>query len=171
MNEESGRRKKFFDINLKGGIRLKALATNLCNNILVRGRREGIPITPMKLQKLMYYVCRDYAKETGESPITEDFEVWQYGPVLPSVYGEFKAFGSNPISEYAKDAEGNAFQVNEAGNPILSRIIDVVWAKYKRLSGIALSKKTHQSGSGWYTAYMNNLQKISVEDMINDRTE
>ena len=87
---------------------MKALATNLCNNILVRGKEENISITPMKLQKLMYFVCRDYVQATGESPIAEPFEVWKYGPVLPSVYGEFRTFGSKPITEFAKDAMGCA---------------------------------------------------------------
>lgn len=150
---------------------MKALATNLCNNVLVRGNREDISITPMKLQKLMYYICRDYVKRMGESPISEDFEVWQYGPVLPSVYGEFKAFGSKPITGYAKDAEGQSYQVDEKSNPTLSNVIDIVWAKYKRLSGIDLSKKTHQENSGWYRAYMEDRTKISLEDMKNDTTE
>ena len=149
---------------------MKAVATNLCNNILVRGQEENIEITPMKLQKLMYYVCRDYVRKTGESPINEQFEVWKYGPVLSSVYGEFKAFGAKPITEYAKDAAGESRKVSESKNPILAGVLDVVWAKFKRLTGPELSVMTHQEGSGWYRAYMDNRDLITVEDMANDRT-
>lgn len=150
---------------------MKALATDLCNNILQRGKREKIDVSPMKLQKLMYYVCRDYVHETGQMPISEDFEVWQYGPVLPSVYGEFKSFGAKPITCYAKDASGHSYKVSESENPTLSMIIDVVWAKYKNITGIDLSKKTHQKGSGWYSAYMGGRDKITLEDLMNDRTD
>lgn len=149
---------------------MKALATDLCNNILYRGNIENIPISPMKLQKLLYFVCRDYLAETGQMPISEDFEVWQYGPVLQSVYGEFKSFGSNPIKEYAKDASGKSYKVNEEDNPILERVINVVWAKYKKMTGIQLSELTHTQGSGWYRAFMDGRDKISREDMVNDRT-
>lgn len=149
---------------------MKAMATNLCNNILWRGKNENIEISPMKLQKLMYYVCRDYVKQTDQLPIGECFEVWQYGPVLPSVYAEFKSFGSKPITSYAKDAAGRSYKVNEDENPILARTLDVVWAKYKRMSGMELSAKTHQSNSGWYRAYMNHRGQITLEDMKNDNS-
>lgn len=148
----------------------KALATNLCNNILVRGSTQKIPITPMKLQKLMYYVCRDYVHATGDTPITELFEVWKYGPVLPSVYGQFQSFRATPITEYAKDAMGRSRKVSESKNPVLAQILDVVWAKYKRYSGPDLSELTHRPGSGWYTAYMEDREIITVEDMANDNT-
>lgn len=150
---------------------MKALPTVLCNNILKRGDAENIDITPMKLQKLMYYVCRDYVKKTGVSPIDEGFLVWKYGPVLNSVYVEFKRFGANPIKGYAKDTSGNSYKVNEKANPVLSYVLDVVWAKYKRFSGPELSKKTHSPGSGWYRAYTNKRQIISLEDMAHDDSE
>lgn len=147
---------------------MKALATDLCNNILVRGKKENITISPMKLQKLLYYVCRDYVIETGQMPIRECFEVWQYGPVLPSVYGEFKAFGSKPITSYAKDAYGSAQMVSEIANPVLSRVIDIVWAKYKRMTGVELSELTHCKGSAWLKAFLAGEDVIQVEDMLND---
>lgn len=147
---------------------MKAMATDLCNNILFRGKQDGIQVTPMKLQKLMYYVCRDYVKVTGQMPISEEFEVWQYGPVLPSVYAEFKTFGSKPITAYAKDASGRSYKVSEGENPILAEVLDVVWAKHKRKSGVQLSEMTHGSGSGWVTAFLEGREKITVEDMMND---
>lgn len=147
---------------------MKALATDLCNNILLRGRDDKIAITPMKLQKLMYYTCRDYVVSTGQMPISEQFEVWQYGPVLPSVYGEFKPFGSKQITAFAKKADGKSYRVRESENPILARVLDIVWAKYKNFTGVELSAMTHEASSGWYKAYMDGRDKITLEDMKND---
>jgi len=73
----------------------------------------------MKLQKLLYYVCVKYVQETEKMPISENFEVWKYGPVLPSVYAEFKPYGSRPIDGFARNAKGDAKKVNENANPIL----------------------------------------------------
>lgn len=150
---------------------MKAVSTTLCNNILLRGRNDGVKITPMKLQKLLYFVCRDYVKQFGESPISEQFEVWQYGPVLPSVYAEFRQFGAKAITEYAKDARGTAYKVNEDDAPGLAEIIDRIWRKYKSKSGIELSQITHQRSSGWYRAYADGRSYITDEDMKYDSAE
>lgn len=149
---------------------MKAIPTYLCNNILVRGMEENVPITPMKLQKLMYYTCREYVHRTGESPISERFEVWRYGPVLPSVYGEFRSFGKMPITEYAKDADGKSRKISESRNPVLARVLDDVWRRFRHYSGPQLSAMTHLEGSGWRRARMDNREFITVEDMANDNT-
>lgn len=150
---------------------MRASSTVLCNNILVRGVNQGEKITPMKLQKLMYFICRDYAKQYRVSPISEQFEVWQYGPVLPSVYSEFKPFGANPITEYARDAQGAAYMVSERDNPDLAHIIDNVWQKYRFKTGMELSRITHKPESGWYRAYTEGRQYITEEDLISDCAE
>lgn len=149
---------------------MKAVATILSNNILLRAKREKINVTPMKLQKLLYYICVKYAKETGTSPISEQFEVWQYGPVVPSVYSEFKPYGASPIKQLAKNAVGESNMVDEDANPLLTDCINYVWSRYKNFSGIELSKKTHQRGSGWFVAYQAEKETISVEEMMNDTT-
>lgn len=53
-------------------------------------------LTPLKLQNL-YYVSTTYLKETGNFLFNESFEKWQYGPVVTSVYHNFKGFGINHI--------------------------------------------------------------------------
>ena len=72
-------------------------ALNVGNSILQRGFKENIDITPMKLQKLIYLVYKRYYQETGKALFSERFEVWKYGPVLTSVYDEFKKYKSNAI--------------------------------------------------------------------------
>lgn len=149
---------------------MKAVATVLSNNILIRAKQEHIKVTPMKLQKLLYYVCVKYAKETGDLLISEPFEVWPYGPVVPSVYSEFKPYGSSPIKRYAKNAAGEAMIVNEDLNLDLADCINYVWNRLKGFNGIELGKRTHLRGSGWYAAYQRDDEIITLEDMKNDTT-
>lgn len=149
---------------------MKAAATVLSNNILVRAKKEKIEITPMKLQKLLYYVCVTYVKETPNTPISENFEVWKYGPVLPSVYVEFRPYGANPIKTLAKNSKGKSTMVDEDANPILSKNLKYVWGKLKYFPGIELSRLTHQKGSGWYEAFQRDEEIIALEDMLNDTT-
>ena len=149
---------------------MKASAVVLCNNILYRAENEKIPITSMKLQKILYYTCRDYVKATGQSPISEAFEVWQYGPVIPSLYWIFKSFGAKPIKDYARDAGGEARKVSETANPVLAKTLDVAWAKYKNVSAVELSRMTHMENSAWLKAFLAGRQNIDTEDMRFDPT-
>lgn len=149
---------------------MKAVATVLSNNILLRAKQEGIKVTPMKLQKLLYYVCVKYVKETGETPISEQFEVWQYGPVIPSVYSEFKPYKADPIEQLAKNAVGKSKVVDENANPLLADSINYVWSRLKNFTGIELGRRTHLKGSGWYAAYQRDDEIITLEDMRDDTT-
>ena len=149
---------------------MKAVATVLSNNLLIRARQENIKVTPMKLQKLLYYVCVKYVKETGEMPVSEPFEVWQYGPVIPSVYHEFKSFRAAGINKFARDAKGEASVVDEDYSPILTDCINFVGSRLKHFTGMELGQRTHQKGSGWYKAYQRDDEIITLEDMKGDTT-
>lgn len=142
----------------------------LSNNILQRSFQDGEGVTPMKLQKLLYFVSCEYVKRTSSQLFKENFEVWQYGPVLPTVYQEFKSFGKNNINSYSKDADGNSHCYSEAKAPLLKSIIDDIWCRYKAYSGQSLSAITHTPGSGWSSAYQRGAQEIGMEDMANDST-
>ncbi len=56
----------------------------------------GDSISNKKLQKLLYYI-EAWALVYFDSILMEDFEGWVHGPVIPSVYREYKRFGYNPI--------------------------------------------------------------------------
>lgn len=142
----------------------------LANTILKMGRDENIGISPMKLQKLMYFICAEYAKITGKNLISESFCVWQYGPVLTSIYDEFKSFHGNPITCYAKDSYGKSYILNRSVLQDVYSVIENIWHKYKSYNGIALSTITHYEGSGWSKAYERHEGIISFQDMIEDNT-
>ena len=142
--------------------------TVFCNNILQRAFAENISVSPMKLQKLMYFVSCEYAKDLGTDLLSENFAVWQYGPVLPTVYNEFKSFGRNPITSYAKDATGESYAYTEID--CLREIIDKVWNSFKYKNGIELSNITHEDGSGWSVAFAGRRPTITTQEMRADNT-
>ncbi len=149
---------------------VRASTLVLSNNILKRGKRDKVDISPMKLQKLLYYACVMYAKKTGDLPISERFEVWQSGPVLTSVHSAFEPFEARPIPHYCPNAKGEAKVVTEDRNPVLRSCLDYVWCKMKGYSAMDLAERSRQKGSGWYAAFQRYEEEISVEDMINDET-
>jgi hypothetical protein len=143
----------------------------LCNTLLKRSFDENISISPMKLQKLLYFIYRDYYQETGKPLFAEDFEAWQYGPVLRSVYDEFKTYGASRIDSFSKTANGDVYVINERTNSNLKDIIDSVWNKYKNLNGIELSEITHKAGGAWRKAYLGHEITLSDEDIKNDHVQ
>ncbi len=122
----------------------------IANYFLELAAANGEAITPMKLQKLVYYAHGWYAGYTGQPLINEAVEAWQYGPVIPSLYHEFKQFGSGPISgkAYEYDA-GGVRPAAPPADPEIRTFLQNVFASYGKYSGIRLSEMTHAAGTPW----------------------
>lgn len=127
-------------------------ALNVGNNLLQRAFSENVDITPMKLQKLLYLVYKRYYKITRRPLFGERFEVWKYGPVVRSVYDEFKYKGANRIDVFAAEADGSVLVGNEKVSPHFREALDFVWERYRDVDGIRLSEMTHMEGTAWYKA-------------------
>lgn len=75
---------------------------DVANYIVWRANAMQKPITHLKLQKLLYYVVAKYLQQYNHYLITENIVKWQYGPVVKSVYHQFKILGSAPITELSE---------------------------------------------------------------------
>lgn len=123
---------------------------SIANYFIELARQSGEPLDPMKLQKLMYYAHGWYAGYTGSPLINETVEAWPFGPVIPSLYYEFKKYGSSQIREKAKDMiNGQYCEVPIPGTPSLLGFLNNIWNSYGKFTGIALSEMTHAQGSPW----------------------
>ena len=67
--------------------------------LIIESQKLGMPITNLQLQKLLFVIAAEYRRAVGKYPFEKDerFEAWGYGPVMPEVYREYKAYGSSPI--------------------------------------------------------------------------
>ncbi len=138
--------------------------TIVANNFIKKAQEDDIEdLTPVKLQKLVYFLYRSYLKTTGKKLFSERFETWKYGPVIPSIYAEFNSYGKDPIKTYAQDSQGIIYTVVEKGD--FSKCIDDVWRDYKNMSGAQLTELTHQSGTAWSIAKDNEKHFLEDEDI------
>lgn len=124
----------------------------IANHILGRAFRAGVPVIPMKLQKILWFTAAQYAKATGEALLTERFETWPYGPVLRSMDEKFRPFAGTPIDRYSADAKGIASTVDESRDRPLVEVVDRVWAGTHHLSPVMLARITCLPGSSWCDA-------------------
>lgn len=111
---------------------------------------DGVGISPMKLQKLVYYAHGWYAGHTSTPLINETVEAWQYGPVISSLYHEFKQFGAGKINRHATDFEGlKLVTVPTPTDPTLINFLQNVWANYSKFTSVRLSQMTHAPDGPW----------------------
>lgn len=101
-------------------------------------------ITPLKLQKLLYY-GQGFSFIWDKKPLFEDeIQAWQYGPVVPEVYDYFKKYKSSfiPLSE------GDYSVGTEEERETLHSI----WDEYKDYSASQLVGMTHME-TPWIEAF------------------
>lgn len=134
-----------------------AYPTMAVANAFIKRAKEGrfTDLTPMKLQKLMFFAQSWHLKWAAGKPLIDDsFSRWQYGPVIPWLYHEFKHYRASPIDQYgaSPSADGDGALVH----PIIPdhdqyswKVIDEVIRAYGHLTGAQLSWLTHQKGSAW----------------------
>lgn len=123
---------------------------SIANYFLDLAAAAGESITPMKLQKLVYYAHGWYAGYTGRPLIDETVEAWQYGPVIPSLYREFRHFGSGDIKSRATDfGLSGCTEVPIPADADIRAFLSNVWKSYGGYTGIALSEMTHAAGTPW----------------------
>ncbi|MDJ1470923.1 DUF4065 domain-containing protein [Cytophagaceae bacterium DM2B3-1] len=124
----------------------------IANYFLAKGKADNKPLSPMKLQKLMYFAYGWYLATTNQRLFNEMIEAWRYGPVIPSVYEAFRHFGNSNITEPMPDFNTPVAK-SGINDETAQQILDVVWYVYSDLSAIALSNLTHEKGTPWYKIY------------------
>ncbi|MEL6702830.1 MAG: type II toxin-antitoxin system antitoxin SocA domain-containing protein [Bacteroidota bacterium] len=93
-------------------------------------------VTPLKLQKLLYYV-KAWSLVDGRDLVGVPFEKWQHGPVNRDVYQYFKRFGRAPL-------QPEALAPSQEPQGATREFIDFVGHSYARFPAITLSKMTHE---------------------------
>jgi uncharacterized phage-associated protein len=125
-------------------------AKSIANFFLELAKASGETLSPMKLQKLVYYAQGWYAGYTKERLIDEEVEAWQYGPVIPSLYLEFKEFGSGAITRAAFDWKSfKRSEVPAIQDVNIRAFLTNVWDAYGKYTAIALSEFTHAVDGPW----------------------
>lgn len=120
-------------------------------------------VSNLKFHKILYMADMNFVGQNGQRLISEDFEAWDYGPVLNSLYHTCKAFGSKPVPNVfwgAKDISGTP----EA------EMIELAWSKLKSATAGQLVETTHSKLGAWVLKYVPGAKqiKISTNEMIEE---
>lgn len=114
----------------------KNLGTSqIADYLLAEANERGELLTPLKLQKLLFYADAWYMALFDEELTTEQFQAWVHGPVALSQWHRFKEYQWRPIVEDISKPE-----LASATCKHLDEIMDVFGSE----SATALEIMTHQ---------------------------
>lgn len=106
-------------------------------------------ITPLALQKVLYYIQGIYMVNYGRPLFSEDCQAWAHGPVYEEVYNMFKSFKYNPIEDKRFVIFRDRFQMLAEEE---KEVIDRVLNSFGMYSGKTLERITHKEAP-WIDAY------------------
>lgn len=155
---------------------IKMNASIAANFFLKKGKEEKIAISLMKLLKLVFIGhgwCLVALKNDEGILNGEKVEAWKFGPVIPSLYHEFKHFKNNPIRDWSETtvSEGtNNFDteivfISSPGveNRIkIEEILSYVWTAYQNYDAWELSEETHEPDTPWAKHYQEGKRAIEI---------
>ncbi|MCA9884950.1 MAG: DUF4065 domain-containing protein [Anaerolineaceae bacterium] len=126
--------------------KLNTSARKIADYLIAKARQENTDISPLKLQKLLYYVQGHGLGILDRPVFPEDIEAWKQGPVVQSVYDAFKDHRMHDNLSEAIDIESVEFDIETQW------IIDEVWRNYGKANDSELSQMTHEE-SPWKNAF------------------
>ena len=145
--------------------------------IINYSNEKNYSISNLKLQKLLYFVQAYYLAFTSshEPCFSDEIEAWDFGPVVPSAYHEFKSFGGGEIppvtSYYTLETQNNFWSIREVpfdDNCISSddkKIINDIVDKFSAYSAADLVQLTHNQ-TPWKKAYRPRQNAVITKESI-----
>ncbi|MCA0024316.1 MULTISPECIES: type II toxin-antitoxin system antitoxin SocA domain-containing protein [unclassified Mesorhizobium] len=128
----------------------------IANLVLDRADAEGLTITNLEINKIIYFLHSTYLASFGEPLIEAKIEAWDYGPVIREIYSEFKSFGATEIRARATKLDLDSLKkvpvyevMSKPDASFLYPIID----KYMRLGATKLVNMSHEKGGPWDLVY------------------
>ena len=112
----------------------------------IDGEYEGI--SPLKMQKLLYYAQGIHLALNNAPLFKENIDAWQHGPVVNSVYQEYKNCGSNFITPVFTDKDENLISAIENDSTVLESL-ELAYNNFAIFTAWQLRNMTHVQGSPW----------------------
>lgn len=114
------------------------------------------PVTNLALQKVVYF-CHVWSLIELRRPlIRHKFEAWEFGPVLPYLYREFKNYDRAPIVGRARQidpADGKHRVVRYSFDPETESLLREIAGFYCRLRAGDLVELSHAEGGPWHSVW------------------
>lgn len=132
-------------------------ARQIADWFLAWGEQNEATMSNLKLQKLLYYAQGHYLGKHGTPLFEDEIEAWAHGPVVRSVYHDFKVFGNGAVDvdqSVSDDFDWDQFRDVEDD---LMR----VWNTYGKYEAWALRNRTHRE-TPWKSTFEHNAKYLVI---------
>lgn len=144
----------------KGEVGIMYDALIIAKYIVELSNKKGYSISNLKLQKIMYFIQALFLIYKNEACFREEIEAWDYGPVVPEVYGKYKTYGSAAIPYLGDDVSN---KISKFDRTLIDKVVDF----FSKYSASALVDLTHRQAP-WKDAYIpykkNVIPKKSIKE-------
>lgn len=121
----------------------------VANYFIKKSFDTGVPLTQMKLLKLVYISHGWHRGYFEQNLINDAVQAWRYGPVIPDLYRRLKHHGKGAIDAPIEGCGVAGDDQNPPPNPKTLALLDRIWDVYSKYDAIQLSSMTHQPGTPW----------------------
>lgn len=137
---------------------------DICRHVINYSNEHDYGISNLKLQKVLYFIQAFFLinKKDHTPCFNERIEAWDFGPVVPDAYHEYKQFGSGDIptvktyivldEENIWNSERERFNddaITDKDKALIDKVVD----RFADYSATDLVSLTHRQ-SPWIEAYV-----------------
>jgi uncharacterized phage-associated protein len=140
--------------------------SQVANSFIQYGAKKSIKVDPLKIQKLIFFAHGWSLALDGQALIDEPFHAWRFGPVIGSIYHEFKQYGNSPIKHFMSELvehEPNNYNWSstfiDPQDVTTLNLVNKILKDYGKYTGSQLSAMTHQKDSPWETTYSRGIKE------------
>ena len=137
-------------------------AAAIANSFLDLARSDGRQLTPMQIQKLVYFAHGWHLASVDEELSEEGAQAWRWGPVFPTLYHAVKQWGGGPVDS---DVTATSFVIRNGQHHIARSVrrvandkdtqafLSTIWGVYRGMTGPELSRLSHDIDGPWYRVW------------------
>lgn len=137
----------------------------IANEVLTRAWEEGLELTQIDVQKILYFLHGHHLTEYGQPLIKTEFEAWDFGPVQRTAYDEFREFGELPITSLAQKFDPVKRTTTAlpklTDNAAISTIENHL-SKYLEIPSFTLVDITHSPGTPWSRTIESSKAHVNI---------
>lgn len=136
-------------------------ALDIAKYVISKCTAENSPISNLQLQKILYFIQKDFLVNFNRPLFQDEIEAWPFGPVVSTVYYNYCGFGSMSISKKYEISIDNTDQI----------IVDRIVLEKRVKNPWDLVEETHAPGRAWALIYREGAgnRKVISKDLISTK--
>lgn len=114
----------------------------------------GWQLTNLHIQKLLFFAQKAFLGRTRTPLVTQNFQAWDLGPVVPELYFELRRFGDDYITRLTEEDNREGLQERNTVREIVEH--------FRGVSAGTLVALSHRPGGAWATNYRPGVRSIVI---------